>query len=158
MKYNVTVKTLPERYAACVRMTLPRYEDEGMVWSVLCSETAPLHLVPDDPCYCSVTFLDREFKESNVEVEAQKTVKGTYPDTEHVQFRTLPPVTVASCVFQGGYSHIGEANEAVVAWLTDNGYECCGPMFNIYHVSPAETQNPEEFVTEVCYPVRKRAG
>ena len=41
MKYNVTVKTLPERYAACVRMTLPRYEDEGMVWSVLCSETAP---------------------------------------------------------------------------------------------------------------------
>ena len=156
MKYNVTVKTLPERYAACVRMTLPRYEDEGMVWSVLCSETAPLHLVPDDPCYCSVTFLDGEFKESDVEVEAQKTVKGTYPDTEHVQFRTLPPVTVASCVFQGGYSHIGEANEAVVAWLTDNGYVCCGPMFNIYHVSPAETQNPEEFVTEVCYPVCKR--
>ena len=75
-----------------------------------------------------------------------------------MQFRTLPPVTVASCVFQGGYSHIGEANEAVVAWLTDNGYVCCGPMFNIYHVSPAETQNPEEFVTEVCYPVRKRAG
>lgn len=105
-----------------------------------------------------MTFLDREFKESNVEVEAQKTVKGTYPDTEHVQFRTLPPVTVASCVFQGGYSHIGEANEAVVAWLTDNGYVCCGPMFNIYHVSPAETQNPEEFVTEVCHPVRKRAG
>ena len=158
MKYNVTVKTLPERYAACVRMTLPRYEDEGMVWSVLCSETAPLHLVPDDPCYCSVTFLDGEFKESDVEVEAQKTVKGIYPDTEHVQFRTLPPVTVASCVFQGGYSHIGEANEAVVAWLADNGYECCGPMFNIYHVSPAETQNPDEFVTEVCYPVRKREG
>ena len=31
-------------------------------------------------------------------------------------------------------------------------------MFNIYHVSPAETQNPDEFVTEVCYPVRKREG
>lgn len=105
MKYNVTVKTLPERYAACVRMTLPRYEDEGMVWSVLCSETAPLHLVPDDPCYCSVTFLDGEFKESDVEVEAQKTVKGIYPDTEHVQFRTLPAGDRGQRVFQGGYSH-----------------------------------------------------
>ena len=31
-------------------------------------------------------------------------------------------------------------------------------MFNIYHVSPAETQDPEKFVTEVCYPVRKREG
>lgn len=79
MKYNVTVKTLPERYASLCPHDPARYEDEGMVWDVLCSETAPLHLVPDDPCYCSVTFLDREFKESNVEVEAQKTVKGTYP-------------------------------------------------------------------------------
>ena len=29
-------------------------------------------------------------------------------------------------------------------------------MFNIYHVSPHETQNPDEFVTEVCFPVRKK--
>ena len=30
-------------------------------------------------------------------------------------------------------------------------------MFNIYHVSPHETQNPDEIVTEVCIPVRKKA-
>ena len=30
-----------------------------------------------------------------------------------------------------------------------------GPMFNIYHVSPHETQNPDEFVAEVCFPVRE---
>ena len=30
-------------------------------------------------------------------------------------------------------------------------------MFNIYHVSPHETQNPDEFVTEVCCPVREKA-
>ena len=30
-------------------------------------------------------------------------------------------------------------------------------MFNIYHVSPHETQNPDEFVTEVCFTVRKKA-
>lgn len=28
-------------------------------------------------------------------------------------------------------------------------------MFDIYHVSPHETQNPDEFVTEVCFPVRE---
>ena len=95
MQYNVTVKTLPQRYAACVRMTIPCYEDEGMVWDVLCGETDHMHLIPDDPCYCSVTFLDAEYKEHDVEVEAQKTVKGQYPDTEHVKFRTLPAVTYA---------------------------------------------------------------
>ncbi len=35
MSYNVTVKTIPERYAATVRMIIPRYEDEQRAWSVL---------------------------------------------------------------------------------------------------------------------------
>ena len=32
MSYNVTLKTIPERYAATVHMTIPRYEDEGIIW------------------------------------------------------------------------------------------------------------------------------
>ncbi len=37
-----------------------------------------------------------------------------------------------------------------------NGYEPAEPMFNTYHVSPHETQDPDEFVTEICYPVKKK--
>ena len=155
MQYNVTIRTLPTRYAATVRMTIPRYQDEGMVWGVLCEETAQMHLVPDEPCYCSVVFHDGEFKEENVEVEAQKTVRGTYPDTEHVKFRTLPPVTYAGCTFKGSYAQIDEVVAAVSAWIEENGYEPDGEMFDIYHVSPHETDNPDEFVTEVCFPVKK---
>ena len=156
MNYNVTIKTLPARYAACVRMTIPCYEAEGMVWDVLCCETDHMPLVPDDPCYCSVTFLDEEYKERDVLIEASKTVRGRYPDTEHVRFRTLPAVTFASATFRGPYDKICAANAAVAAWVRDNGYAFDGLFFNIYHVSPHETRNPEEFVTEVCYPVRKR--
>ena len=155
MNYNVTIKTLPARYAACVRMTIPCYDAEGMVWDVLCRETDHMHLVPDDPCYCSVTFLDEEYKERDVLIEASKTVRGRYPDTEHVRFRTLPPVTYAGCVFRGSYAQISDVIAAVAAWVTANGYESAGPMFDIYHVSPHETQNPDEFVTEVCFPVRE---
>ena len=46
--------------------------------------------------------------------------------------------------------------ELLANQLEANGYESAGPMFNIYHVSPHETQNPDEFVTEICYPVKKR--
>ncbi len=156
MNYNVTVKTLPERCAATVRMTIPRYEDEGIVWGILCNETDPLHLIPSDPCYCCVVFLDGEYKEENVEIEAQKTVKGQYPDTEHVKFRILPAVTYAGCTFKGGYEQINDVTAALTEWIEANGYEYAGPMFDIYHVSPHETQNPAEFVTEVCYPVKKK--
>ena len=156
MEYNVTRKTLPQRQVASVRMTIPSYDQEGMLWSVLARETAALKIQPDDPCYCSATFYDGEYKESDVDVEVQKTVKGTYPDTEHVKFKTMPAVTFASATYQGPYSKISEANAAVAAWIRDNGYAYDGPAFNIYHVSPYETQNPEKFVTEICYPVRKK--
>ena len=156
MKYNVTLKTLPERQVASIRMTIPSYEQEGMLWSVLVRETASMNLVADDPCYCSVTFHDGEYKESDVDVEAQKTVKGKYLDTEHVKFKTVPDVTFASATYKGPYSQISEVNTAVAEWVRDNGYEYEGPAFNIYHVSPHETSDPNEFVTEICYPVRKK--
>lgn len=65
-------------------------------------------------------------------------------------------VTVASCTFKGGYDQMDSAMAAVAAWVNDNGYEPDGPLFNSYHISPHETKNPQEFVTEVCCPVRKK--
>ena len=129
MSYNVTLKTIPERYAATIRMTIPRYEDEGMIWGKLAEETCRMNLVEDDPCLCAVTYLDGEYKEENV---------------------------VASCTYQGSYTQITDVYTAVIAWMEANGYEPAEPMFNIYHVSPHETQNPDEFVTEICYPVKKK--
>ena len=127
-----------------------------MIWGKLTEETCSMNLVEDDPCLCAVTYLDGEYKEENVEMMAWKTVKGNYPDTEHVKFCTLPEVKVASCIYQGSYTRITEVYAAVIAWMEANGYEPAAPMFNIYHVSPHETQNPDEFVTEICYPVKKR--
>ena len=67
MSYDVTVKTIPERYAATVRMIIPRYEDEQRAWSVLHSECGGT-LVPADPCLAGAEFFDDEYKEENVDV------------------------------------------------------------------------------------------
>ena len=44
MSYDVTIRTIPERYAATVHMTIPRYEDEGMVWGTLMQETCRMKM------------------------------------------------------------------------------------------------------------------
>ena len=51
---------------------------------------------------------------------------------------------------------INDVTGALTAWIEANGYTYDGPMFDIYHVSPRDTQDPSQFVTEVCYPVRKK--
>ena len=151
MNYDVTVRTIPERYAATVQMIVPRYEDEGMLWGMMAESRKPL--IPAEPCLATATFLDKEYKEENVEIMVSMTVKGTYEDTEHVKFKTLPAVKVASCIIKGSYEQMGDATATVVSWINENGYQISGPMFNIYHVGPVQTQNPDEYVTEVCFPI-----
>ena len=155
MHVDVTIKTFPRRQAATVRMTLPCYEEEGRLWQILMEETAHMNLQDGDPCYCCAVFHDKEYRESDVDVEVQKDVRGSYRDTAHVRFCTLPEITAACATCKGSYEQMDGVNAAVAAWVSDNGYVFDGPMFNIYHVSPHETQNPDEYVTEVCYPVRK---
>ena len=127
MSYSVTVKTIPERYAATVRMIIPRYEDEQKAWNVLHSECDSM-LVPAEPCLAGADFFDEEYKEENVDVRIWMTVNGSY-------------------------SQLTDATATAMAWMRDNGYTMNGAMFCIYHVSPAQTSNPDELVTEICFPV-----
>lgn len=153
MDYSINIKTIPERTVASLRMILPNYASEGMGWDILCRETGALNLVPDDPCLCCAVYHDGEFKEADVDVELQKSVRGSYPDTEHVRFRTEPAVRVASLIHNGAYDGLDDAVRALAQWISAGGYDYAGPSFFIYHVSPHETDKPEEFVTEICFPV-----
>lgn len=156
MNYSVTLKTIPERYVASVRMTIPSYEHEHILWETMQKETAPFKMQFDDNCFSVAIFHDEGYKESDVDVEIQVMVKGKYQDTEHVIFKTAPAVEIASATYKGGYEQLTPVNHSVANWVNDNGYEFNGPMFCIYHVSPAQTSDPNELVTEVCYPVKKR--
>ncbi len=156
MKYDVTIKTVPERTVASVRQIIPSYDREGDLWHIYCKETARMNIQDGDPAICVAVYYDEEYRESDADVEIQKTVKGNYPDTEHVKFKTVPAVQVASATFRGSYDQMTEVNEAVAAWVRENGWTFDGAAFFIYHISPHDTRNPDEFLTEVCYPVRRK--
>lgn len=152
MSYDVTVKTIPERYAATVHMVIPRYEDEQLAWNRMKEYGRPL--TPADPCLAGCDFLDKEYKEENVEIVAWMTVKGKYEDSDQVEFKTLPEIEVASCIVKGSYDQLSDATATALSWINSNGYRMSeSPMFCIYHVSPAMTSNPDEYVTEICFPV-----
>lgn len=156
MNYNVTLKTLPERYVASVRQIIPAYYEEGRLWKVLSEETAGMKIQEANPRYGMAIFHDEGFKEQDVDVEIQMAVSGQYKDTEHVKFKKASSVQFASVTYKGGYEQITKVNEAVASWIHSNGYEFDGKSFCIYHVSPSETTNPQEWVTEVCHPVKKK--
>jgi DNA-binding transcriptional MerR regulator len=156
MNYNVVLKTIPERYVASIRDVIPAYDQEGLLWNTMMSETASLQMRPEDNCLSLAIFHDEGYKESDVDVEIQISIKGEYKNTEHVIFKTVSEIEVASATYKGSYEQLTTVNQQVANWVRDNGYEFNGAMFCIYHVSPAQTQNPDELVTEVCYPIKKK--
>lgn len=157
MDYNVVLKTMPERYVASVRQVIPAYDCEGMLWEMMCRELESQKVQQAEPGYGLAVFHDDGHKEHDPDVEIQISVVGKYQDTEHVVFKTVPPVQIASATYKGSYEQISRVNAAVANWVVENGYDFDGKSFCIYHVSPGETSDPEELVTEVCFPVKKKA-
>lgn len=154
--YEVTLKTMPRMYVASLRDVIPAYNYEGTLWQKLNEEIAPQNVRPASPCCGLAIFHDEGFKESDVDVEIQTAVEGTYKDTEHVRFKVVEETQIASATYKGSYEQLTKVNEAVADWISENGYDYNGASFCIYHVSPYDAKTPDDLVTEVCFPVKKK--
>lgn len=156
MNYVVNFKTIPELYVASVRKVIANYQAEGDLWHLLMPEIAKQKCKEVSPCYAMAVYHDKCFVESDADVEVRFAVEGNYKNTKEVIFKNVPAVEVASCVFKGTYDQIARVNEAIANWVNENDYEFCGAAFWIYHKSPYETKNPDDYVTEVCFPIKRK--
>lgn len=156
INYQVEVKTIPEKYMMCKRGMIPSYDKEGLLWQGLCNELEEtgMQVKKVENGMIMAVFYDQGYKENDVDVEIRTEVEGEYHDTENIKFKKIPAVQVASITFTGSYDHITDVSYSIAKWITEHHYEICGPDFSIYHVGYFQTQNPEEFVTEICYPIR----
>ena len=99
-------------------------------------------------------YHDKEYKEADVDVELQSTVYGTYENKGDLIFKKASAQKVASVTFTGPYQQMSTVTEEAARWIEDQGLEMNGSMFNIYHVSPAQDPNPDNCVTEACFPIK----
>lgn len=68
----------------------------------------------------------------------------------------MQPCECAVTVHHGGYSTLSEAYGAIVSWIIENGYEIAGAPFDLYLKTQFDSLSPEDWVTEVYFPVRKK--
>lgn len=155
MNYNVVYKTIPARKVMSIRRVMPSYQDEGILWGEMFGQAQQMNVRLTNPPMGVSVFHDAEYKEENVDVEIQSSVEGNYADMDTVRFYEAPAVNVASVTFRGAYDQMNKVTQAIGAWIEDNGYQMNGPMMNIMHVSPGQDPNPENWVTEACFPVEK---
>ena len=160
MNYRVVLKEIPERNVVSIRKIMPEYFCEGALWQEFCEKVGAYQpaikysyeKTPDN--LSMAIYHDKEYKEADVDVELQSTVYGTYGDKDDLVFKKVAAQKVASITFTGSYEQINKVAEEAAKWIEDQGLQMNGSMFNIYHTSPAQDPNPDNWVTEACFPVK----
>lgn len=156
MKYEIAVKEIPGALMMCKRDIIPSYDKEYLLWSGLHCEVEAhnwdIKYVEGAPT--RAYFYDEGFKEGEVDVEICVPVEEKLSGSDHVIFREFPTKKCVCATFKGGYEHISEVHSAISSWIGEHQCTLDGANFTIYHVSPGMTNNPDEYVTEVCFPIQ----
>lgn len=143
-------RTLPAHSIIALRDHLPTYEDEGALWERLMPAVFAAGTVPTG---AGSTYHDEEYRETDVDVEVWCIVPDAVPVASPFEFRAVPEQDVIGTTVTGPYSELATAFAQVGAALAEQGVAEAGPMFCRFLVGPGQTQNPDEYVTEVFIPV-----
>jgi effector-binding domain-containing protein len=151
--YQVLIKKVEPQLIASIREVIPTYGHVGELYGALIPYVFSHGGKPAGPtlyiCH------DSEFKEKDADVEAGISIAQAIPGSDRVKVYELPGLEQAACtVYKGPYDKIGEAYSAIMKWTEENGYQITGPDRELYLTSPADTQDPAEYVTEIQFPVK----
>lgn len=124
-------------------------EESGRAYKRIYEELDRAGITPAAPprlVYLSMEG-ERWTAEANVPI-----VGGDAPASDLV-VREMPRGAVASAVHRGPYEELGMAYEDVKQWIEANGYAPGEPLFDIYLTDPAETPDPADYETQICWPI-----
>jgi DNA-binding transcriptional MerR regulator len=152
MSIDVSTTTIPAMTVAALRGTIPSYADEGMLWGQMAPLSEQSHAVPVPDGLAGATFYDEDFRESDVDVEVWMQVGTAFEASAPLTCREIPEQRVVTATLRGDYSQMSTVTSAIGAYIAEHELST-GPMFCIYKVSPAQDPRPENWVTEVCYPI-----
>lgn len=154
-KYNVVAKEIPSRNVMSIRKKVTSFEEESMLWNMLYQESLQQHVQFTNPPMGMTIYHDKEYKDSDIDIEVQSNIVGNYKDSDVVRFYEAEGFMMASVTFSGSYDQMNDVTQALASWIEANGCSITGPMVNIPIVSPAQDPNPENWITEAGYMITK---
>ncbi|PEA54946.1 MerR family transcriptional regulator [Bacillus pseudomycoides] len=80
-------------------------------------------------------------------ISIEATVKGT---------RDLPGSLCAKSILKGPYPELTSVYANLMEWIEKEGYELINPPYEVYITEPNQATAPDDIVTEVYFPVKKK--
>lgn len=153
---NVLLKQIPAMRVAALRDTIPAYDQQHILWQELEAFLAQAGVKPSGPCL--TLYYDSEYRQSDVDVEVCEPVETEFPQNSRIRLKELPEVENMACIIHTGrYENLTQTYAVLFKWLDAHGYAICGPNREVYLVNIDNNDNPDEYITEIQFPVTKAA-
>jgi effector-binding domain-containing protein len=94
------------------------------------------------------------FGPEEIDLEVIVPVAPGTPGRGRIEAGEIPAGTVASTLHEGPYEGEREAYADLATWMEEHGYQPAGPPRETYLVGPADSADPDDYRTEIAWPVR----
>ena len=146
--YSIEIKNSPAMNVLAVRAMMG-VDEFGKYYGTLFERVPKDRVTPTG--LNGARYFDEEFNSESSDIEVFVGIKE-----KDKADKVLDSCECAMTVHHGGYSTLSEAYGAVVSWIAENGYEITGAPFDLYIKTQFDSLSPEDWETEVYFPVRKK--
>lgn len=146
--YIIEIKNSPVMNVL-VKRAMMGVDEFGKYYGTLFERVPKEHVTPTG--LNGSRYYDKEFNHESSDVEVFIGIKEK--DKADV---VMEACECAMTVHHGGYSTLSEAYGAVVSWIIENGYEIAGAPFELYIKTQFDSLSPEDWETEIYFPIRKK--
>lgn len=144
--YEVQVRKTPDRAVLACRQRMG-VDEFGKYYSTLYERVPREQVTPNGQV--GAIYYDEEFNHDCSDIELIVGIREK-EKADKVMEGTLCAVTV----HKGAYSSLSDAYGALVAWIEENGYVWNGAPYDIYTKTQFDGLSPEEWETEVYFPIQ----
>lgn len=152
---QIVIKTIPTVHVLSLRRVMPNYFCEAMLWQELGEYIREIKGMDFKTSFS--IYHDLDYREQEVDIEVCVGMNGQFLESHSkLVYRQVEEVErAASFMIYGDYHQISPAYKAFAYWLeAHKEYEMAGENRQICHVSACDTDNPEDYITEMLIPLR----
>lgn len=155
--YNVTVKAIPEYPVISLRRRVDDFFEEGKLWAELCTYVKKNHIDIVHSAKNNIAiYHDTEYMDTGVDIEVCFIVRKLGKCDSPFTYRTISGESHMACMMvYGPYENIAGAYSSFTTWLEQNEqhYKLGESSRQITIISQDNTDNPEEYLTEIQIPL-----
>lgn len=154
---EVRIESLPEVIVASKRLTIPVYDALYQEAPAMGKIMEKHGAVCSEPAYCFNIYHDKEYRETDIDIEICEAVTEKLPDGDGLVYKVVESVQNAAVInHRGPYESLSDSYGMLYKWIDENGYEQIDLCRESYIDGIWNKEDPQEWLTVIQIPVQKK--